>query len=1173
MCEAKILKIRKRDGRIVPFRPEKISNAIHKAIMAVGEKDEEVAKELSHEVVALLEEKFAVPTAKPAGQIPSVENIQDIVEDVLIRRGYARVAKAFILYRQKRAEIRAAKKFFGVEDELKLTVNATRVLERRYLLKDEEGKVIETPAQMIRRVAKAIASVDLLYDEKADVGKTEEEFHRTMSNLEFLPNSPTLMNAGTDLGQLSACFVLPVGDSIEEIFNAVKYMAVIHKSGGGTGFDFSKLRPKGDIVKSTKGIASGPLSFMRVFDVTTNVIKQGGCLASDTFIRTTRGLIPMGELLDCRHLGENPTRTLVYTNGGFWHADQALDNSWDDCLKVETDIGLTISATPDEQIQIVNEKGDFAWKKVRDLKKGDWLPVVLGGFLGEDVTLPPLEYKQHPNATLLTLPSTMCPELAEVVGYYMADGCLSTACGRDIPPEMKGRLALSIADSTPDLIQHFTKLIEKLFGLDAFIQRKRGERDASCSLVVSSRDLTQWWQRVGFEKKRAENAFIPQSILSSSEESACAFLRGLFEGGGGIHTDGYPRLSTTSARLVMEAQQLLLALGIVSKVSRRDYRKSSLGISPIFELVIVNEPSRKRFIEKIGFISQLKQKTLELRQKPKEYGRSDPIPNQSERLRKLYAGPGRGSGPGRSKRGANRELYRLIRHYMSGVKNTRQLSRSRLKELMARFPELNDPELRRIADDKYYYVQVKSLSKTRLPTMEISVYGMEHFVANGFLIHNRRRGANMGILSVNHPDILEFITAKTKENFLTNFNLSVAVTDEFMNAVKDDREYPLINPRTGKEVKRLKARSIFDLITTMAWRTGDPGMIFIDEINRRNPTPHIGKIESTNPCAEQPLLPGESCNLGSINLSKMVKNREVDWEKLERTVEIAVHFLDNVIDANKFPLPEIEKITKGNRKIGLGVMGFADFLIKLGIPYDSEEGLKIAEKVMKLIMEKARETSVKLAEKRGLFPNFKGSIYDKPGGLRLRNATLTTIAPTGTISLIAGCSSGIEPLFAISFVRNIMEGTRLLEVNPLFEEMARERGLYSAELAMEVAKKGTLRDLKGIPEDMRRIFVTAFDISPEWHVRMQAAFQRYTDNAVSKTINFPPDATVEDVKKAYLLAHELRCKGITVYRYGSKKEQVLYIGGILGKERGETLEYVSADSEYAGGCPEPYCPF
>jgi ribonucleoside-diphosphate reductase alpha chain len=305
----------------------------------------------------------------------------------------------------------------------------------------------------------------------------------------------------------------------------------------------------------------------------------------------------------------------------------------------------------------------------------------------------------------------------------------------------------------------------------------------------------------------------------------------------------------------------------------------------------------------------------------------------------------------------------------------------------------------------------------------------------------------------------------------------------------------------------------------------------------------------------------------------MVKDHQVDWEKLERTVEIAVHFLDNVIDANEFPLPEIEKMTKGNRKIGLGIMGFADFLIELGIPYDSRDGLNIAEKVMKLILEKAREASAKLAEKRGLFPNFKGSIYDKPGGLRLRNAALTTIAPTGTISLITGCSSGIEPLFAISFVRNVMEGTRLLEVNPLFEKVVREQGLCSPELVMEVAKKGSLEDLKGIPEGMRRVFVTAFEISPQWHVRTQAAFQKHTDNAVSKTINFPSDATVEDVREAYLLAHELGCKGITVYRYGSKKEQVLYIGSVMGKERGETLEYVSADSDYAGGCPEPYCPF
>jgi ribonucleoside-diphosphate reductase alpha chain len=695
----KVSKVTKRDGRIVAFDETKIAGAIFKALNSVGRGDESLAEELADDVVRLLNERFE-------NKIPSVENIQDIVEEVLIRNGYADVAKSYILYRQKRAEIREQKKFFGVVDDLKLGVNAIQVLKKRYLMKDEEGKVIETPKQMFRRVAKAVAKADLSYDKKADVEQIEETFYQVMIDREFLPNSPTLMNAGTRLGQLSACFVLPVEDSIEGIFTTLKYMAIIHQSGGGTGFSFSKLRPAGDIVGSTKGVASGPVSFMTIYDAATNVIKQGGL----------------------------------------------------------------------------------------------------------------------------------------------------------------------------------------------------------------------------------------------------------------------------------------------------------------------------------------------------------------------------------------------------------------------------------------------------------------------------RRGANMAILDVTHPDILRFIEAKSREGILTNFNISVAVTDKFMDAVEKDTEYDLVNPRNGKTETKLRARHVFDLIVSNAWRTGDPGLIFIDEINRHNPTPQVGEIQSTNPCGEQPLLPFESCNLGSINLAKMVKDKKVDWKKLRNVIRIAVHFLDNVIDTNKYPVPEIGELTRANRKIGLGVMGFADMLIMLGIPYDSEEALALAEKVMKFISDEATKRSVEIGEQKGAFPNFKGSLWEKRGYKTIRNSTITTVAPTGTISIIGGCSGGIEPIFAVAFVRNVMEGTRLLETQPTFEQTAKERGFYSRDLMMEVAKTGSIQDMKEVPEDVRRTFVTALDIEPEWHVRMQAAFQKYVDNAVSKTVNLPPDATVEDVKEVYLLAYKLKCKGITVYRYGSKKEQVLYVGPLLTSELA-TERHVSADSEYAGGCP------
>ena len=705
MTKSSIKKVQRRDGRIVPFNQDKISNAIHKAFVAVEQKNGKIARKLSDEVVRVLEKKFK-------GKLPQVEEIQDIVEETLIKNKYPKVAKAYIIYRQKRTELRQAKRFFGVKDELKLSINATKVLEKRYLMKNEKAQVVETPMGMFRRVAKTIAAVDKKYDKKADVKNTEEDFYQLMVNLEFLPNSPTLMNAGTPLGQLSACFVLPIEDDLKSIFSGVENAALIHQSGGGTGFSFSKVRPRGDVVKSTMGIASGPVSFMRVFDVMTDVIKQGG----------------------------------------------------------------------------------------------------------------------------------------------------------------------------------------------------------------------------------------------------------------------------------------------------------------------------------------------------------------------------------------------------------------------------------------------------------------------------RRRGANMGILKVDHPDIMDFITSKSKAGFLTNFNISVALTDKFMKAVEKNEDYNLINPRTGKVTNKIKARDIFDLIVTMAWKNGDPGVVFLDEVNRYNPTPKIGEIESTNPCGEQPLLSYESCNLGSINLSKMVKEEKIDWQKLKKTVHIAVHYLDNVIDANKYPLPETEKITKKNRKIGLGIMGFADMLIMLDIPYDSEKALEIGGKIMKFIEKEAKEKSEEIAKKRGSFSNFKGSIWDKRGYKRMRNATLTTIAPTGTISIIAGCSSGIEPLFAIAFVRNVMEGSKLLEVNSLFEKIAREKEFYSSNLMMGIAKTGSVQKNKSIPKHIRRLFTTALDIAPEWHVKMQAAFQKYTDNAVSKTVNFPADASMEDVEKVFKLAYKLKCKGVTVYRYGSKKEQVLYLGSSISREGG-TFEHISADSEYSGGCPAWYCHF
>jgi ribonucleoside-diphosphate reductase alpha chain len=701
-------KILKRDGSAANFDPLKINRAIYRAALEVLNDEQKAAQTAELSGKKALDKVSALFKDK----IPWVEEIQDIVEEVLMEAGYSSIARSYILYRQEHQDLRQVKIISGVIDDLKLPLNTLLVLKNRYLLKDDDRNIIETPRKLFQRVARAISEAEANYKSKKSREEVEETFLKMMTALEFLPNSPTLMNANTSLGQLSACFVLPVEDSMEGIFEALNSMAVIHQTGGGTGFDFSRLRPQGDLVSTTKGEASGPVSFMSIFNQATGVIVQGG----------------------------------------------------------------------------------------------------------------------------------------------------------------------------------------------------------------------------------------------------------------------------------------------------------------------------------------------------------------------------------------------------------------------------------------------------------------------------RRRGANMGILRCDHPDVMDFIEAKLEASAYSNFNLSVGVTDEFMEAAKKEETFDLINPRTKKKVRAVNAKSLFDLIVYSAWRSGDPGLVFLDEINRRNPTPGLGRIEATNPCGEIPLLPFESCNLGSINLSKMVKDDSLDWDMLKEKIHWGVRFLDNVIEVNKYPLPQIKKMTFANRKIGLGVMGFADMLIKLGISYVDEKAAKLASQIMKFFHQESLRASQALARERGVFPNYESSVYPQKN-IRLRNATVNTVAPTGTISIIAGCSSGIEPLFALSYVRNVLSGAKLFETHRLFEREMRQRGLYSKELMAKAGKFGTIQNVEEVPAELRKIYVTAFDVPPSQHLKIQGAFQRYTDNSVSKTINLPPEASAEEVRGIYFSAYELKCKGITVYRYGTKKEQVLSFDSGIAERTTEGYDFITAESEFSGGCHSGLCPF
>ena len=1044
----------KRNGERVSFDRAKIARAVFKAFSDVYFKrtDEENMEEA---------EKVAMAVADAVGKLGKeeigVEEIQDIVEKTLMDMNPS-VAKSYILFRQKRAEIRTFKASLGIQDDdLKLPINTVIVLAARYLLKDTTGKIVETPKQLFHRVAASIAAIEKNYGmSEEQIIEAEQSFYDAMTNFRFMPNTPTLMNAGTRLGQLSACFVLPVGDSLPEIFDAVKYAALIHQSGGGTGFAFSRLRPKNDMVKSTSGVASGPISFMKVFDAATEEIKQGG-----------------------KRRGANMGILRVD------HPDILEFIMAKEHEGVLRNFNISVAAT--EKFMKAVEKGtDYELINPRDGKvtgrlnaTAVWNLIVTMAWKTGD---PGLVFIDRMNSTY----SNPVPKYGPIESTnpcVTGDTLISTAEGMHRADELA-------AARVPNAI-----LVDKRFGAES-------KQMASLVFATGRKPVLRLSTKEGFAIKLTKDhkvysekrGWTDASALTKGEKIRVANIAGGFGKAGTMEEgrvlgwlvgDGHINHGPGNKRAVLDfygedrplVEQFNHYVNMVIRPTESRNHRNSVGIVTVQERALKTIASER--LKEFALSWNLGEEKLKVPQRVFEGSEA----LQRGFLQALFEADGTVS---------------ILKKFRRTVRLT-SISERLLGDVQLLL--LNFGIFSKVYKNRKK-AGVKLLPGPDRQPKEYNVKALHELSIEGTNI--LAFAARIGFLSERKNEKVEdAIRSYTRGPY-----------DEYFLATVDS-------------IEELGTETVYDLTEPVTHSFIANGFV-------------------VHNCGEQPLYPYDSCNLGSINMAKMVKQTdhhyEVDWDLLKETVRLGVRFLDDVIDANNYPLPQIDEVSKAIRRIGLGVMGWADMLIKLGIRYDSNEALMLAERVMSFITKTARARSEELGAERGSFPEFQNSIWYKLGHKTLRNSTVTTIAPTGTISIISGgASQGIEPIFSVVYMRNVHEslGTNLIEVNNEFERYALEYNFYSEELMKDLAGRVSIQDVEAIPEDVRKLFVTAYDISPEWHVRMQAAFQKYTDNAVSKTINFPAWATPQDIERAYKLAYQLGCKGITVYRDSSKSVQVL----------------------------------